>query len=205
MSLSEWLPIFTICVLGAVTPGPSLAVVLHNTMNGSRLHGVVTGVSHSLGIAIYALAVTTGLAVLITESPNIFRVITWGGAVYLVWLAYKAFRTTSTVDGMADIEDDSQLTLAGAAKQGFLISFLNPKIAIFFLALFSQFVQPGAELLQQSIMVSTATVVDAGWYTLVALVFSHPRLMPTLQKKADLINKLTGVVLLLVAVRLLLA
>ncbi|CAM3449663.1 LysE family translocator [Parendozoicomonas haliclonae] len=203
MSLTEWLPILAICVLGAMTPGPSLAVVLHNTMNGSRLHGVVTGISHSLGIAIYALAATTGLALLITGSPFLFRCITWGGAAYLIWLAIKAFRAPVSSGEDESVEKVKTLTFQEAARQGFLISFLNPKIAVFFLALFSQFVTPGAEAVQQAIMVLTATIVDGGWYALVALAFSHPRLLPWLQQKSGVINKLTAVVLLLIAVRIL--
>ena len=204
MSFTEWLPILTICILGAITPGPSLAVVLRNTMNGSHLHGVATGVSHSLGIAFYALMATTGIAVLITQTPAIFHLITWGGAFYLVWIAVQALRAGDGGFESPDADSHSELTLFGAARQGFLISFLNPKIAIFFLALFSQFVKPGAGWEQQGIMVATATIVDGLWYSLVALALSHPRLMPALQRKAGVINKLTGIVLLLIAVRIVL-
>ncbi|WP_281645155.1 LysE family translocator [Parendozoicomonas sp. Alg238-R29] len=205
MPLTEWFPIFTVCLLGAISPGPSLAVVLRNTMNGSRLHGVATGVSHSMGIAFYALIVTTGISVLITETPLAFRFITWGGALYLAWLAINAFKASADITQGGEANKTAELTIAGAARQGFLISFLNPKIAVFFLALFSQFVKPGAEWVQQEIIVLTATAVDGIWYSLVALAFSHPRLMPAIQKKAGFINKLTGTVLLLIAIRIVLS
>lgn len=202
MSFTEWLPVLAICILGAITPGPSLAVVLRNTVNGSRLHGVATGVTHSLGIVFYALTVTTGIAVLITQTPAIFHLITWGGALYLSWIAVQALRSEGSAFENADTETNTNLTIWEASKQGFLIAFLNPKIAIFFLALFSQFVKPGGSVSQQAILVATPAIIDGLWYSLVALVLSHPRLMPALQRKAGLINKLTGIVLLLIAVRI---
>ena len=202
MSFADWLPVFMVCLMGAMTPGPSLAVVLRNTTQGSRLHGIVTGLSHCLGIGLYAFAVTTGLAVLITESPTLFHIITWGGALYLAWLGYLSFNapvTTDDIDG--GDETASKVTLAEAARQGFLISFLNPKIVIFFMALFSQFVVPGAGIGYQSIMALTATLVDGAWYSLVAIIISQPRILAQLKQRTGLINKITGIVLVLIAMK----
>ena len=72
-----------------MSPGPSLATVIRNTVVGSRYHGIATGVSHAFGIGVYALLSVTGLVLLIQEAPIIFRVLTWVGAVYLLWLGAK--------------------------------------------------------------------------------------------------------------------
>lgn len=208
MPLAEWFPLFIICFLGAASPGPSLAVVLRNTTNGSRLHGIVTALGHCCGFGLYALAATTGLAVLIVESPVLFRTLTWIGAAYLVWLGYKAFRASALsvpLPGTEETFTTSHMSLTGAAREGFLIAFLNPKIALFFLALFSQFVEPGKGAVYQSIMAITAMAVDGLWYTLVATVFSHPRLLPKLQEKNRLINQVTGCVFILIAARIFIA
>ncbi|MCL6269146.1 LysE family translocator [Sansalvadorimonas sp. 2012CJ34-2] len=200
MSFAQWLPVFAVCLMGAMSPGPSLAVVLRNTTNGSRWHGIVTGLSHCIGIGIYAVAVTTGLVVLITETPSLFRVITWGGAAYLAWLGYKSF-TAPAVSGdlTSDNNGTPKLTVTEAARQGFLISFLNPKIAVFFIALFSQFVIPGAGIAYQSILALTAVIVDGAWYALVAVTISQPHILKHLRMRTALINKVTGVILVVIA------
>ena len=74
---------------------------------------------------------------------------------------------------------------------------------IFFLALFSQFVMVADNFVGQSLIVLTPLVVDGLWYTIIALVLSHPSVLPKLRAKAALIDKLSGVVLILLAIRVL--
>ena len=73
MSLATWLAVVSICALGAMSPGPSLAVVLRHTLAGGRRHGVVAALTHGLGIGLYALACISGLAFLIITSPTLFQ------------------------------------------------------------------------------------------------------------------------------------
>jgi threonine/homoserine/homoserine lactone efflux protein len=84
---------------------------------------------------------------------------------------------------------------------GALISFLNPKLAIFFIALFSQFLIKDGSMADHGIMVGTVTVVDGLWYTIVAVVLSHGRIFSALQRRSQLVNRLTGGVLILLALR----
>ena len=72
-----------------MSPGPSLATVIRNTVIGSRYHGIATGVSHALGIGLYAFLSVTGLMILIREAPLVFQVLTWLGAAYLIWLGWQ--------------------------------------------------------------------------------------------------------------------
>jgi len=78
---------------------------------------------------------------------------------------------------------------------------LNPKLALFFLALFSQFVAVGTEMTSRSIIVATPLMVDGLWYTFIAFVLSNPKVLDKLRTKAQLIDRLSGVVLILLAIR----
>lgn len=88
-----------------------------------------------------------------------------------------------------------------SAKEGFLISILSPKIALFFIALFSQFVALGNELSNQVIIVATPFIVDGLWYTFITLVLSSSKVVDKIRSKAQLIDRLSGVVLILLAAR----
>ena len=83
--------------------------------------------------------------------------------------------------------------------EGFLIAFLNPKIAAWLLALFSQFVQPDALLAEQFVLVSTVGVIDASWYCLVAFLASSARLVKGLQHNASRIDLGMGILLIILA------
>jgi threonine/homoserine/homoserine lactone efflux protein len=82
-----------------------------------------------------------------------------------------------------------------------MISLLNPKIAIFFLALFSQFIEKDPSLTDQVIMVMTASLVDGLWYTFVAVILSHGRVLKAVQKRSQGINRATGIVFIMLALR----
>lgn len=198
MPLSLWLSLAAVCTLGAMSPGPSLALILRHTLDGGRVPGVVAGLSHALGVGLYALLTVWGLGTLIVRFPMLFQAITWAGAAYLAWLGLQALRagrvgalstaTTTTTPGQA-------------AREGMLVALGNPKLILFFIALLSQFVTPEMSIGARAVIVLTAMIIDGGWYVLVAISLSHSRVLPWLQARAHWINRATGVLLLALALR----
>ena len=69
MTFTTWLTVASICLLGAMSPGPSLAVVLKQTLSGGRKTGLFAAITHGLGIGLYALLCISGIAVMIVASP----------------------------------------------------------------------------------------------------------------------------------------
>ena len=201
METSAWLSLLTICVLGAISPGPSLVAVMKYTVQGSKLHGMVAAVSHAVGIGLYAFLVAAGLAVVITESPQALKIMTIAGAAYLAWLGYKSMVSKGSMTPDTSRTKNS-LPLYLAARDGFLIAFLNPKIAVFFLALFSQFVTPESTRITHLLMALIATLCDGTWYCLIATIAGHSSVLPTLRRNAVLVNRLCGLFLILVALRI---
>ncbi len=194
MTWTAWLSLAAVCTMGAMSPGPSLAVVVRHTVRRSRAHGVAVAMAHALGVGFYALVTTLGLAAVLVAHPVLYQGLALAGAVYLAWLGWRAMRAsagTLSTGGPA---------MAGgvfaAARDGFLIAFLNPKIAVFFLALFSQFVHADMTLAETAIFWATATVIDGGWYALVALALSRGRVLDWLRRHAHWVDRLTGVILL---------
>jgi threonine efflux protein len=202
MEITAWLSLATICILGAMTPGPSLAIVLKHTVAGGRTNGVIASITHGIGVSLYALLTVLGMAVLIKETPWLFNLIKYAGAGFLLWLAFKAFTAKSSLAKIAYLSQ--ALTIKASAWQGFLIAFLNPKLAIFFLALFSQFINAEASWLQKSIMVATVGGIDTLWYCLIATLLSHSKLLDKLRNNIHWVEKATGVALLGVTARVLL-
>ena len=199
MDLTAWVSLATVCLMGAMTPGPSLAVVLKHTVNGGRANGVASGIAHGIGVGVYAGFTVLGLALVIKESPMIFNAIRYAGVVFILWLAFKAFSAKS---GLADMSADGEkVSLWASLRDGWLISFVNPKLAIFFLALFSQFIEADAHWRVNIILVTTVGLIDMVWYIFIALILSQSLMLEKLRQHMHIVEKLTGVALLFVAAR----
>jgi threonine/homoserine/homoserine lactone efflux protein len=199
MTIAIWLTVVSICLLGAMSPGPSLAVVLRQTLSGGRETGLTAAMAHGLGIGLYALLCISGVAVMITASPVLFTVLQWGGAGYLVWMGINGLRARATPHTtLADPPGTGS-----AARDGFLVVFLNPKIAIFLIALFSQVIGSDTAWLEKLAYAATIMFIDMAWYMTVAWSFSNPRWLARLQGNAVWLERAFGVILIALAVRLL--
>ncbi|ENC9836005.1 LysE family translocator [Vibrio fluvialis] len=199
MTFTVWLSLFTICILGAMSPGPSLAMVAKHSLAGGRKNGLATAWAHAFGIGVYAFITLIGLAVVLHQSPLLFKTISYAGAFYLAYLGLNALRSKGGV--AAKLESGESVSVWQLAREGLMISLLSPKIALFFIALFSQFVAVDNEFSSKALIVVTPFVVDGLWYTFITFLLSSPRLLDKLRARAVLIDRLSGVVLIALALR----
>ncbi|MBO9506689.1 LysE family translocator [Thalassospira sp. A3_1] len=202
MTFAAWLSVATICILGAMTPGPSLAVVLRYSVGQSRQAGFACAVAHGLGVGFYAVITMTGLGILFQTVPAFRNIVSVLGALYLIYLAIRAWRAAGSGTRF-ESEQGGQVaeTMTQAARDGFMIAFLNPKIALFFLALFSQFVSPEFEWGGKFLLAFTAAGIDAAWYCLVAVGLSHGAVLPWLRAHSMWIERIIAILFVVIAMR----
>mgnify|MGYP001161367392 FL=1 len=186
-----------VCAMGAMSPGPSLAVVLRNTISGGRLQGIMTGVGHGIGFGIYALIAVTGLSALLLAHESLFTLLQWGGALVLLWLSYNMLTYIPSGE-----EKEHESSGRQGFIEGFLISFLNPKILVFLVAIFSQFIDPNMTPLDRFFMALLAGIIDTTWYVLVAAVLAGTPLIDILRSNSVIIDRAIGLVLSLLALAL---
>ena len=199
MNITQWSQLVLICIMGAMSPGPSLAVILRNTLSGGRTQGIMSGIGHGLGITFYAVVAVSGLIALFNTIPNFFSVAQIAGSFFLIWLGGKMIIFFLKKDYAANENMSSKNSAHQGFLEGFLVAFINPKIAAWLLALFSQFVQPDAVLAEQFVLVSTVGVIDASWYCLVAFLASSGRLLKGIQNNASRIDLGMGILLIILA------
>jgi len=188
MDLTALAPIIIVLCLGAISPGPSLAVLLRNTMEGGKPRGVACGVGHGIGFGIYAFIAVSGIAQLKASAGGAAEVLEIVGGLFLLFLAVLMLRGSSD-------EVEHQSSGRRGFTEGFLIAFLNPKILAFLLAVFSQFVQPDFSWGDRMIIACIAMFTDGGWYVLVALVISGTPLLAKLQENARKVELTMGCLL----------
>lgn len=194
MTLTEWAPLALVCLLGAMSPGPSLALVVRHAATKGAVAGVFCAVTHGAGIFLWASATVTGLGAVVVSQPTWFGAIRAVGALFLLYLGLSALLGRPNEAGAA--ENLAQPEYARVGWEGFLIALSNPKIAVFFVALFSQFIEPEASIFQQFFIAATAAVIDAAWYGLVAISISRAALMGQIRSRATLLNRCFGAILI---------
>ena len=141
-------------------------------MDGGRRAGVVFGLAHGLGIFFYAFLVAFGLSLSLSFIPFLIKFLNVAGLVFLLWLAYVTLSSSFALSDSDQQKFQISNTLFGNFGSGFLIVFLNPKIALFFLAIFTQFVGDASSFQEKAIMVFTATIIDTSWYVFLTFIMA---------------------------------
>ncbi len=184
MTLITWIFLASACLAGAASPGPSIALLSKTVMDGGRRAGVVFGLAHGLGIFFYAFLVAFGLSVTLSFIPFLIKFLNVAGLVFFLWLAYVMLSSSLTLSESDQQKFQISNTLFGNFGSGFLIVFLNPKIAVFFLAIFTQFVGDASLFQEKAIMVFTATIIDASWYVFLTFIIALPKFRRFLQSNS---------------------
>ena len=200
MEPSAWAALAIVFALGAMSPGPSLAVVLRNTMTGGRSQGIYTGIGHGIGFGIYAFLAALGIATALSANEHVEQVLRWGGVVILLWLG-----TTFLRHAMAERGDEQDQAEQHAPSdrigfiQGFSIALLNPKIMAWMLALYSPFIEADFPMETLIGMGLLGMSIDGAWYVTVATVLTTGERAERLKSNAHLIDGAMGALMFLFA------
>ena len=199
----DWLILTLTCLAGAASPGPSVVVLIRNVSASGAVAGIVFGICHGLGVLFYAGLVALGLASVLLLASPVFLGVQLAGLGFLLWIGWGMLR-----DGMraslplaADaVRPISRpLALWQVGRDGFVIAILNPKIVVFFTAIFSQFLTPHQSLAMRAQMAMTAWLVDSLWYILLAILLGMPFMLRGFRALAPRLNVVMGAGLMVLA------
>ena len=180
-----------VCASGAISPGPSLAVVMRNTIKGGRAQGIMTGLGHGIGLTIYALIAVMGLSSMLIGNQTLFVSVQIAGSFWLIWIGFNMILSSPKESSKKNVDSRKR-----GFVEGFMISFLNPKILVFFVAVFSQFIQNELTNIDRTIIVMVAGVVDTFWYVFVAMLLAGSNFIDKIKKYSVWIDRFTGVLLI---------
>ena len=195
MSNWFWVQFATICIVGAMSPGPSMALIIRNSIKYGRLSGILSSVGHATGVGIYAAVSVAGLQIILINNIFLFNAIQLCGSIFLLILGILFLRDTK-----------HKLTIEGEQKsvnsfmQGFAISILNPKILIWFAAIFSQFIEISSTNFVKLAMVLIASSIDGLWYIILTIVVTGYGLKQFLENNTKIIQNISGVVLIFISI-----
>lgn len=181
-SLAHWIGFLTAAVLLNISPGPDMAFILGHTMKSGTRAGFSAVFGIWTGACIHVLLAAFGLSAILAASAIAFSTVKWVGAVYLVWLGIQALRSKG--EGGFVRTAGETLGWRRIYRQGVLVSLLNPKVAIFFLAFLPQFVVEGAGPAWLQLAVHGGLIIVVAFFIEPPLILAGGRLADLFKRNA---------------------
>ena len=195
MSNWFWVQFATICIVGAMSPGPSMALIIRNSIKYGRVSGILSSVGHAIGIGIYAGVSVVGLQIILINNIFLFNTIQFCGSIFLLVLGIIFLRDTGQKLSIQDKQKS-----VNSFMQGFAISILNPKILIWFAAIFSQFIEISSTNFVKFTMVLIASSIDGLWYIILTIIVTGFGLKQFLENNTKIIQNISGAVLIFISI-----
>lgn len=192
----------------SVTPGPDMAYVIGQSVANGRRAGIVSASGVALGSCTHAIASTLGLTALITASPVMFTAIKYIGASYLMFLGGKMLLGTfiSKKDrGDTAPQNTRKVSAYRLLSRGFITTLTNPKVLLFFISFFPQFVTPEGEQHAASFLLLGLTYAFIAFLTDVTfaiLAGSTAGAVAGNRKLQNLLDRIVGATFIALGVRL---
>ena len=195
MDIFDWLTITLVCFIGAITPGPSLIVIIYITNSKNLVSGFLASLGHGFGIFLYALISIYILNIIIAYLPISMALIQILGSIFLIYISlklifFKPYKNSSK----------SKIEFSKSNFNNFFVglttSLINPKILIFFSSVFSQFIESDYSVQTKLTMALLAGLIDAFWYILVSYSMHTKKIQNYLKLKQSIIFLILGIILL---------
>lgn len=187
------------CLVIEITPGPNMAYLAALSLSQGVRAGIAAVAGIALGLAIYGVAASLGLSAIIDNSRFLYETLRWGGVAYLLWLAWEAWTaerevSPETVDG--------GISPWTAFRRGLITNLLNPKAAVFYVAVLPDFIQiekgavPEQTLMLSAIYVGIATSIHL---VIVLLASRLQRVIATAEQRRT-VRRVLAVLLAAIAI-----
>lgn len=200
MTILLFVQIVFVCLLGAMSPGPSMVLVINNSIFKNKFNGILTAIGHGLGIGIYALFAVIGIGIIIQTNLLIFNTLKVLSIIFLFYLGFHALFKKAELDFRVNNSKNGIKSFF----QGLAISILNPKILIWFIAIYSQFMSQSNNYFFNISLILIASIVDTLWYIFLVNLVTSKSIFQIIKMKSELIQKIVGYFFILIALVLLL-
>ncbi|MEN3282494.1 MAG: hypothetical protein V7607_3634 [Solirubrobacteraceae bacterium] len=195
--LTSLLAFAPVAVVLTITPGAGTAMVVRSAVRGGRRRALVTTIGNSIGVLAWGCFAAVGIAAIVATSAEAFTAIKLVGAVVLLVLGLQSLRGRRAAAAVAAPEGGAPL------RDGLVTSLANPKLAVFFAALFPQFVPDGASVLISALLMAAMIVAfDLVWYSTLAYLVARARRAFVEGPWLARAERVTGAVLVGLGVRL---
>jgi threonine/homoserine/homoserine lactone efflux protein len=199
---SEFITIASVHLLAVASPGSDFAVVVRQVLSYGRRAALFTSLGIALGIVLHVSYWLLGIGFIVSQSAIAFTLLKYLGAIYLAYLGLTAILVRPTkIQDRYRRSATPQMTGGKAMSIGFITNTLNPKVSLFFLAVFTAVVSPTTPLILRlcyGLWVATITFV---WFAVVSTLLSQKRVMNMFYSWGLWIERAMGLILIAIAIK----
>jgi threonine/homoserine/homoserine lactone efflux protein len=182
--------IFLVGLALAASPGPDFFLMVNHTLSGGRKLGYITLLGNRCSLILHLSFALLGLSIILQQSAVVFTSVRILGAIYLIYLGFNKIKNGWKQPKHTESLDKVTVSPIQAFKMGFISNFLNPKVSLFFLSIFPQFLS-SEQLAHQPLAVAFIFLFgNSLWYTSVLWVIGIKKIRGAVQKfqyKLDLV------------------
>jgi threonine/homoserine/homoserine lactone efflux protein len=200
--VSQVLTLAGIILLAAMTPGPDFLIVLRSVMTGGRRAGMAAALGIATGLLCWGAVTSLGIAGLLAASAVAFTVVKLVGAAYLVFLGVQALLAARRGYPKELDTGKEKATARGAFAAGLVTNLFNPKVAVFFLALWPQLLPDHASFVQMATMAAVAAAAPLTWFLVLANIVMALRRFLVAARVRRTLDAVMGGVLVAIGVRI---
>ncbi|ONK23769.1 lysine transporter LysE [Bacillus sp. VT-16-64] len=194
--------VFLVGILAGLSPGPDFVVVMKNSLMLGRKNGIFTALGISCALIVHITYTILGFTILLEKWPMLFQFVKLLGAGYLLWLGFQGIRSQAKPEAspVVSYQSTAPTTLRKSFWQGFLCNVLNPKSALFFLSIFSQFIDANTPGWLRWIYGGEIIFAVSLWFILLATLISNRYFRTFYQKHMHWFDRGLGAMLMIFGV-----
>lgn len=180
------------------TPGPNMGYLAILSIHKGKKDGLFAVAGVALGLLIVGILAAFGVAAMISESPLMYQILRWGGVLYMLWLAWDGWHdeATETSAGTAHSKHDGFKYF----RRGLITNLLNPKAAVFYVAMLPTFVNTQHAVLTQTLSLTIVFVIIAtGIHAMIVLLASKARIFLSSPERMRITRRILSVLLAFIA------
>jgi len=201
--LTEFLTIALVHLLAVASPGPDFAIIVRQSLVYGKYTALWSSLGVGCGILVHVFYSLLGIGLIISQSVVAFSILKFMGALYLIYIGMKSLRAKPLAGRLQlELEGKPAPGRLRAVWIGFLTNGLNPKATLFFLSLFTVVINPETPRMIQAFYGIYMAVATGVWFCAVSLFFSHPRIRKAFQEMGHWLERLTGLVLIGLGIKL---
>jgi len=197
-----FLEIFLIGILSGLSPGPDFFLVMKNSLSFGRRIGIATALGVASALFVHITYTILGFTYIIEKIPSIFIAIKIAGSLYLLWLGFHAIRSVKQNKEQTEneVKINKDKNVKQGFREGFICNVLNPKAALFFLSIFSQFISADTASWVRWIYGTEIVLAVGLWFTFISTVISYQRFRDYYERYSHWFDRCLGAILIYFAV-----
>lgn len=197
------MPLIILVFISLISPGPDFAITVKNSLVYSRRSGLLTALGIALASLVHISYTLLGLGVLIANIPILMQILQYIGGIYLLYIGYKNLLAKSAADEFSKYDAANDLRPIQAFSTGFITNLFNPKAMLFFISLFSVLMPKSITESDKLLLAVILFFEILIWFSFVAFSLSGKNTRAKFQSMSHWIERITGVILIALALKLL--